>query len=106
VRGEGRRRIGGCDAEGTRTRKVDSEVYTVRRDLINPPELLLKKTGPPPSPYTAGCAMPTTLRSRGWSKFQVMACSDREEGPFFPLSSAVDIARFIRIARPVKTVSR
>jgi len=50
--------------------------------------------------------MPTTLCSQGWSKFQVMACSDREEGPFFPLSSAVDIAPFIRIARPVKTVSR
>lgn len=29
-----------------RMRKVDSEVYTVRRDLINPPELLLED-GPP-----------------------------------------------------------
>lgn len=32
--------------ESTRMRKVDSEVYTVRRDLINPPELLLED-GPP-----------------------------------------------------------
>jgi len=101
----------GCDAEGTRTRKVDSEVYTVRRDLINPPELLLEDGAPrslPPHPLIRQDALcsPTTLCSRGWSKFQVMACSDREEGPFFPLSSAVDIALFIRIARPVKIVSR
>lgn len=28
------------------------------------------------------------------------------EAPFFPLSSPVDISRFIRIVRPVKIVSR
>lgn len=27
-----------------RMRKVDSEVYTVRRDLINPPERFFRKT--------------------------------------------------------------
>lgn len=33
-------RWGGAEARGTRIRKVDREVYTVRRDLINPTEFL------------------------------------------------------------------
>lgn len=65
---------------GTRTRKVDSEVYTVRRDLINPPELLLEDVSSltPLIRQDALCS-PTTLCSRGRSKFQVMACSDRRK---------------------------
>lgn len=58
-------------------RKVDSEVYTVRRDLINPPELLSWKTVAPSLIRKDALCSPGTLCSRGRSEFQVMACSDR-----------------------------
>lgn len=44
-------------ARGTRIRKVDSEVYTVRRDLINPPELLSLLYRSFSFSYAEGCAM-------------------------------------------------
>lgn len=55
-------------------RKVDSEVYTVRRDLINPPELLLEDG----APFLLYGRMRYVRRDFVLSsKFQVMACSDR-----------------------------
>jgi len=50
-----RKRVGeGGRIRGTRMRKVDREVYTVRRDLINPPKLLSLRLS---LSYTEGCAM-------------------------------------------------
>lgn len=72
---------GRCGGKGTRMRKVDSEVYTVRRDLINPPELRPgRRSSPPFLPLVrkdALCSPRRLCAPRRRSKFQVMACSDR-----------------------------
>jgi len=76
-------------------RKVDREVYTVRRDLINPPKLLsLRLVFLFLTRKDALCS-PTTLCSRGRGKFRVMACFDRNERSFLYDYQSISCALFI-----------
>ena len=94
-----RKRVGeGGRIRGTRMRKVDREVYTVRRDLINPPKLLsLRLVFLFLTRKDALCS-PTTLCSRGRGKFRVMACFDRNERSFLYDYQSISCALFISYA--------
>lgn len=92
--------VGRRKKEDMRMRKVDSEVYTVRRDLINPPELSPLKTSLRPL-YAEGCAMfagDFVLCSRA----EQVSSNDLfrpMESPFPPFIVArVDISRVLSFA--------
>lgn len=92
--GIGRNGVGRREKEDTRMRKVDSEVYTVRRDLINPPELFLEDVSSFPSVlYTEGCAV-FARRLCALSRAEQVSSNGLfrpMEDPFFSLSSPVNI---------------
>lgn len=86
-------------ATDTRIRKVDSEVYTVRRDLINPLKLLslllFLLHGRMRYVRRWLCAL------EGRDKFRVMACFDRNGRSFlsFMIVQSISRALFLSYAR-------